>query len=64
VGEHIYQDAGSRVLHQIDEADFVTPEKAAAALNPLLDAESAAQAEPGKLPRGPWANSTECPSGS
>ena len=38
VGEHIYEDAGSRVLHQIDEADFVTPAKAAAALNPLLDA--------------------------
>lgn len=38
IGEHIYEDAGSRVLHQIDEADFVTPEKAAAALNPLIDA--------------------------
>jgi len=37
IGEHIYEDAGSRVLHKIDEADFITPEKAAAALNPLID---------------------------
>jgi hypothetical protein len=38
IGEHIYENTGSRVVHQIDESDFVTQEMAAAALNPILDA--------------------------
>lgn len=37
IGENIYENAGSREVHRIDEADFVTPEHAAAALNPVLD---------------------------
>jgi hypothetical protein len=37
IGEHIYEHAGSRVLHEIDEREFVTPARAAELLAPLID---------------------------
>lgn len=37
-GEHIYENTATRVVREIDEADFVTQEIAAAALNPIIDA--------------------------
>jgi hypothetical protein len=37
IGEHIYQNPATRVVHAIDEADFVTPAKASALLNAILD---------------------------
>jgi len=38
LGEHVYEDAGSRALHKLDPADVVTPALAAELLAPLLDA--------------------------
>ena len=37
IGEHIYEDPGTRVLHSMDEADFVTPQLAGEMLTPLID---------------------------
>lgn len=37
IGEHIYENTGSRVVHRIDESQFVTQEVASAALNAILD---------------------------
>jgi hypothetical protein len=45
MGEHIYENPATRVVREIDEADFVTQEMAAAALGPLIDADGAG--EPG-----------------
>ncbi|WP_409332938.1 hypothetical protein [Trujillonella humicola] len=36
-GEHVYENTATRVVHQIDESQFVTQEAASAALNPILD---------------------------
>jgi hypothetical protein len=37
IGEHVFEDVGSRTVRPISEADFITPSKAAALLGPLLD---------------------------
>lgn len=36
IGEHIYEDAASRVIHKLDPDQVVTPAQAAAILGPLL----------------------------
>jgi hypothetical protein len=36
VGEHIYEDAGSRRIEKMDQADVITPEQARGLLDPLL----------------------------
>jgi hypothetical protein len=36
IGEHVFEDAGSRAVHEISEADFITPSRAAAMLAPLI----------------------------
>lgn len=36
IGEHIYEDAGSRRIEKMDPADVITPEKARELLAPLL----------------------------
>jgi hypothetical protein len=36
IGEHVFEDVGSRVVHEISEADFITPSRAAALLAPLI----------------------------
>jgi hypothetical protein len=36
IGEHVFEDVGSRVVHEISEADFITPSSAAALLAPLI----------------------------
>lgn len=38
MGEHIYENTATRLVRQIDEADFVTQAMAASALNPIIDA--------------------------
>jgi hypothetical protein len=37
IGEHIYEDAGSRTIHKLEPHQVVTPAQAAALLNPMLD---------------------------
>jgi len=39
IGEHIYEDTGSRVIHKLEPDQVVTPAQAAALLNPLIDHE-------------------------
>lgn len=37
IGEHIYEDAGSRTIDKLEPGQVVTPAQAAALLNPMLD---------------------------
>jgi len=39
IGEHVYEDTGSRVVHKLEPDQVVTPAQAAALLNPLIDHE-------------------------
>jgi hypothetical protein len=36
IGEHVFEDVGSRVVEEISEADFITPSRAAEILAPLI----------------------------
>jgi len=40
IGEHIYEDTGSRRIEKMDAADVITPQRARELLAPLLEADS------------------------
>ncbi len=37
IGEHIYEDAGSRTIHRLEPGQVVTPARASELLSPMLD---------------------------